>query len=194
MNIWFTADTHFGHANIIKYCNRPFANAKEMDDALIQNWNERVKVNDVVYHVGDFAMSRKESDIANYSRRLHGLKFLVLGNHDPIQHYAGQSDKLGFKRIDWYGEPRVTILGGTVGIILFHYALRVWNKSHHGSWHLYGHSHGSLPDDPNLNSFDIGVDCHQYQPLNVDEIQAIIDAKIKKRGKDHVAIDHHGRR
>ncbi len=62
-------------------------------------------------------------------------------------------------------------------VILFHYALRVWNASHWGSYHLYGHSHGSLPDDPTARSFDIGVDCHEYYPLSYNEVKQIMQQK-----------------
>ena len=62
-------------------------------------------------------------------------------------------------------------------IVLFHYAMRTWNASHWGTYHLYGHSHGSLPDDINSLSFDIGVDCHNYYPLNYAEVKAIMQRK-----------------
>ena len=58
--IFFTADTHFGHANIIKYCHRPFATVEEMDDALVRNWNAVVSPDATVFHLGDFALDSKE--------------------------------------------------------------------------------------------------------------------------------------
>jgi calcineurin-like phosphoesterase family protein len=73
-------------------------------------------------------------------------------------------------------------------ITLCHYALRVFNKSHHGSWHLYGHSHGTLPDDPNSLSFDVGVDCHNYFPISLDQVKKIMSKKTWK------PIDHHGKK
>ena len=54
MKYWFTADTHLGHQNIIKYCNRPFKTLDEMDTAIIRNWNERVDPDDTVLVLGDF--------------------------------------------------------------------------------------------------------------------------------------------
>jgi calcineurin-like phosphoesterase family protein len=65
--------------------------------------------------------------------------------------------------------------------------MRVWNKSHHGAWHLYGHSHGTLPDDPNALSFDCGVDCHNYTPISFEQVEAIMAKKTFK------PIDHHGK-
>jgi len=64
--------------------------------------------------------------------------------------------------------------------------MRVWNKSHHGAWHLYGHSHGTLPDDKNSLSFDVGVDCHNFTPINFEQVSAIMKKKNFK------PIDHHG--
>lgn len=81
MERFITADTHFGHSNIIGYCNRPFSDVKEMDGALIQNWNSVVGKGDVVYHLGDFAMGKKDF-ITNIVSRLNGEIHLIKGNHD----------------------------------------------------------------------------------------------------------------
>lgn len=177
MTTWFTSDTHFGHKNIIKYSNRPFETKEEMDFKMIENWNKRVGRADTVYHLGDFCFAN-EQEGQSILDRLNGKKHLIIGNHDK----AGTRLK-GWESISHYKE--VSIDGQF--IILCHYAMRVWNKSHHGSWMLYGHSHGSLPDDPNALSFDVGVDCHNYQPINMDEIRRIMKKKTWK------PIDHHGR-
>ena len=66
--------------------------------------------------------------------------------------------------------------------------MRVWNKSHYGSWNLYGHSHGSLPDDPHARAIDVGVDCHNFAPVSFDEVKVIMERKLWK------PIDHHGDR
>lgn len=79
---FFTADTHFNHANIIKYCARPFASAQEMNRELVARWNAVVGPRDTVYHLGDFAMG-KESDASAFLRKLNGgKKILIRGNHD----------------------------------------------------------------------------------------------------------------
>src|SRR5690606_36562794 len=54
--VWFTSDHHFGHANIIKFCNRPYADADEMDRALVEKWNDVVGPDDMVFHLGDFTL------------------------------------------------------------------------------------------------------------------------------------------
>ena len=177
MTTYFTSDTHFSHRNIIKYSNRPFGSKEEMDLKLVENWNTRIGQGDTIYHLGDFCLST-EQEGQSILDRLNGKKHLILGNHDKV----GRRLK-GWESISDYKE--VSIDGQF--IILCHYAMRVWNKSHHGSWMLYGHSHGSLPDDPNALSFDIGVDCHEYKPLNMDEIRRIMKKKTFK------PIDHHGK-
>ena len=83
MRTWFTADTHFGHKNIIKYCNRPFKDLKEMNATLIKNWNERVSPNDIVIVLGDFAWEKDYSKIKErYLDKLNGNILIVRGNHD----------------------------------------------------------------------------------------------------------------
>jgi calcineurin-like phosphoesterase family protein len=84
-NVFITADTHFGHANIIRFCDRPFFSVGEMNEALIKNWNDTVKPDDQVFHLGDFAFRRSgisEKEIIEWRRRLNGKISLVLGNHD----------------------------------------------------------------------------------------------------------------
>lgn len=177
--MFFTSDTHFRHTNIIKYSNRPYANVQEMDEALIRNWNDKVGMNDTIYHLGDFTFS---DDAANILRRLNGKKHLILGNHDHnprLEH--------GWESINHYKEVYTHVGGKKKCIILCHYGMRVWNKSHHGAWMLYGHSHGTLPDDPTLLSFDVGVDCWNYRPLHVSEVEQVMNKKTPK------LPDYHGR-
>jgi calcineurin-like phosphoesterase family protein len=115
-NTWFTADFHFGHNNIIRYCNRPFRSVEEMDQTILERLNASVKPNDTLY-------------------------------------------------------------------------LRVWNRSHHGSWHLYGHSHGRLPEPPTLLSMDVGVDTHDFRPWHYDEISGLMTARAKVRSEQNASPD-----
>ena len=173
--IWFTSDTHFGHKNIIKYVPRPFSSVEEMDEALIENWNSRVKESDEVYHLGDVALC-SPSKLKKILNRLNGKIYLIKGNHDDSAEAC--SDR--FEWIKDYYELEVNDPDGYQGkqlLVLFHYAMRVWQASHYGTYHLYGHSHGELPDDPTSLSFDVGVDCHNYAPINYDEIKHIMSKK-----------------
>lgn len=174
MDTFFTSDTHFGHANIIRYCNRPQlqsgdlgpdgkwisrlvadTRAKEMDEFLIANWNSVVKKGDTVYHLGDFAFK----DILGYMSRLNGHIIFTLGNHDKQLKEELPIRDLPHKRI-------VTVNGRK--IVLSHYAMRVWDNSHFNSWHLYGHSHGTLCTSG--KSFDVGVDAQNYTPISFEEV------------------------
>ncbi|MFH1633093.1 MAG: phosphoesterase [Chloroflexota bacterium] len=172
MTIWFTADTHFGHVNIIRYCNRPCASVTEMDDMLIENWNQAVRPDDHIYHLGDFTMGGRDR-AAHYFSCLNGAISIVPGGHDKRWLCKGEYRSKS-------GHP-VTILlplhtlklsipdiAQPQLVVLCHYAMRVWNHSHYGSWHLYGHSHGNLP--PLQNSLDVGVDCWDYYPLSLKRV------------------------
>ncbi len=173
---WFISDTHFGHEAIIKHSSRPFANADEMDDKLEKNWNSVVRPGDTVYHLGDFVMRSRHRTISEYLKRLNGKIILIKGNHDdrPDREYNGFSEVYEGIHEIWLDNK---------AIILCHYAMRTWNKSHYKSWHLYGHSHGSLPDDPALLSFDVGVDCHNYTPISLEQVSAIMQTKIEKQNE-----------
>jgi hypothetical protein len=84
---WFTADTHFGHSNIIRHCTRPFGTVEEMDASLIATWNAVVRKDDDIWHLGDFAYRAAKAP-ADYLRRLNGRKHFVWGNHDTEQSKA----------------------------------------------------------------------------------------------------------
>lgn len=153
---WFTADFHFGHRNIIRYCNRPFANVAEMDEAIIERLNAVVKASDVLYFLGDFCIGSK-SLVLEHRRKIRCKKiFAVPGNHDKEARKLSEDFSWlnNLAEISIHGQP----------IVLCHYAMRVWNRSHHGAWHLYGHSHGNLPAISISLSMDVGVDAHDFRP------------------------------
>jgi calcineurin-like phosphoesterase family protein len=162
-NIFFIADTHWNHSNIIQYCNRPFSNVEEMNKTMIDKWNAKVKTDDIVYHLGDFGFG----DIRSIIKQLNGKIILIVGSHDKN---AVTQCKDMFKGI-YFGfyELRVEDLS----ITLCHYSLRRWPKSHYGTYHLFGHSHNHLP--PFGKSFDIGVDCWNFEPLSLDEVKIQMD-------------------
>lgn len=175
-NIFFTSDHHFGHANIIKFVQRPFADVDEMNAEMIKRWNEKVGKDDTVFHLGDFALM-PSGKVRQLREQLNGKICLITGNHEG----AALSNADCFEWIKDYYELMVEDNDAHKGqrlMVLFHYAMRVWNASHHGSWHLYGHSHGSLPDDATSLSFDIGVDNHDFYPLSYLEVKNIMAKKI----------------
>jgi calcineurin-like phosphoesterase family protein len=185
--IFFTSDLHLGHANVIKYCRRPFKHATEMDEAIIARWNERIPSDGLVYVIGDVALTDTDRSVS-YLQRMNGTKFLIQGNHD----WRSLEDPNYVACFAWvkpFFELRIydsDAPKGVQNITLCHYALRTWNKAHHGSWSLYGHSHGTMPELPNSKSFDVGVDTHGFYPWTYTEVKAKMATKVFR------AVDHHG--
>ena len=179
MNTFFTADHHFGHRNIINHCKRPFGSQEEMDRTMIDNWNNVVAKNDVVFHLGDFCFMVNPW---KYLNELNGLIHLIPGTHDKrtarlIKRESKANDTSRFFVCDpihrW--KPNRPIKD-TQRIVLCHYSMRVWQNSCHGAWHLYGHSHGKL--EGHGLSFDVGVDAQNFTPISIDEVCA----KMKEKG------------
>lgn len=173
MSIWFTSDHHFGHARIIELAKRPFASVEEMDDEMVRRWNTVVRPGDTVYHLGDFAFD----DHNKYLPRLAGQKRLILGNHD---HSNRVKKAKGWATID--SLLHITMPDKTP-VVLCHYAMRVWSRSHHGAIHLYGHSHGSLKGDNQC--LDVGVDCWAFAPVSFEEISMRLIDQIPRSEPDH---------
>ena len=159
--IFFTADTHFGHKNILLHCKRPFKDVEQMDRTLIRNWNDLVSVNDVVYHLGDFAWKNMKA----YRSQLFGEIHLIKGSHDKDK---GCLEKC-FASVSDIKE--ITIEKDLV--VLCHYAMRTWRASHYNSIQLYAHSHGRLK--PEGKQWDVGVDNNNFRPISWEEVKRIMD-------------------
>ena len=189
-NTHFTSDIHFQHRKIIEYSNRPFSSVEEMDEALIQNWNRVVKPDDYCFSLGDFAFA-KIGRIKEILSRLNGHKHLINGNHcETIK--ENRRELLDCQLVDSISDYKEIKIAGQF-IVLFHYSTRVWNKSHRGSWALWGHSHGSL--SPHGKSVDVGVDApfvlngeRPYRPLSYLEIKKFMDKQVPED------VDHHRNR
>jgi len=130
---WLTSDTHFFHANIIKYCNRPFKDAIEMNEELVKRWNSVVKPNDIVHHLGDFCFGKKEN-VLEILPKLNGKIDIVLGNHD--HHKIDFYYKAGFHRV--YDKPIVL----RNFFILSHAPLE-WISNDGPYANFFGHVHDS---------------------------------------------------
>jgi calcineurin-like phosphoesterase family protein len=189
--IFFTADTHWGHDNILIHDERPFASIEEHDAELIRRWNEVVAKGDRVYHLGDFCW-RKPARWLEILDQLNGQKYLIRGNHDG----SGLNSEVESRFIwvkDLYllkikGDPdreRLQPKLDKMYIHLCHYSMRVWWQSGRGSWHLYGHSHGSLPEEHNSFSFDVGASCHGYRPISLDRVKELMAKKPRWEAKHH---------
>jgi calcineurin-like phosphoesterase family protein len=166
--IWFTADLHFGHKNIINLCNRPFKDLKDMHSQLINNWNNCVSSSDVVYVLGDMAFTYRKEEVTELLYQLNGTMFLITGNHET----KAVMNSKRWAKVTPYHEIKVD-RGGEhkQRICMFHYAQRVWNQMNRGAWQLHGHSHGQLPSDTG-KTVDVGVDVWDYAPVSIDTLGA----------------------
>lgn len=185
MNIFFTADLHLAHKNIIQHCKRPFESLAEHDETLIRNWNSLVGEGDRVYVLGDISLGNLRDSIQKI-QQLRGEKVLIEGNHDekPLEH--PEFRKL-FTRVERLLTIKVPFQGGSQAITLCHYAMEVWPHSHYGTWHLHGHSHGSLPESPHMRRLDVGVDVWNFRPIKIENIA------IRMARKEFRPVDGHGR-
>lgn len=185
---WFSADLHLGHTKIIEYSKRPFSSIEEHDETLIANWNHVVRPQDNAYILGDISF-HKPKKTAWLLSRLNGNKHAVWGNHD----WRNREDEEVLRQFIWakdLAEIKVSDPAGYKGaqrIVLCHFPLLVWNKSHHGSYSLHGHSHGYLKADPHSLRMDVGVDPNGYTPVSYTKI------KEEMATKNWKPIDHHGR-
>ncbi len=212
-NLWFTADTHFGHKKIPLYTKRYFCLSEEekrnldsiwseggpnsirwhkwepswesiarMDDYLINKINEYVKEDDILWHLGDFCFAPKGrmQEYAQKNIRRINCKniFLCWGNHDNKK--ISKFFKECHERFELKYKNKLMILS--------HYAQFIWNKSHNGSWMLYGHSHSTAENwlnekMPNRFSMDVGLDniykiLGEYRPISFEEINFIFSKRI----------------
>lgn len=166
--IYFTADTHFGHANILKLCDRPFDHIQEMNESLIAKWNSRVNGNDTVYIVGDLFF--RCNDAEAILKHLRGKKRLIVGNHEGSWLGKVNASKY-FASVDNFLE----ISDGQHALTLCHYPLLTWNHAKK-SYMIHGHIHIDTSSDywPLLRVrervLNAGTDINSFQPVTFDEL------------------------
>ncbi len=221
---FFTSDTHMGHGNIIKYSNRPFWNEEEgkifeqngnswngvshkisyesiakMDSVLIDSINRVVGEDDVLWHLGDFALPGKydyfEKCQAYRDRIICKNVFMILGNHDQQCIERLFSRTYGYISRDERVYSTVIKEFNSYRIAMSHFAPAIWDKSHRGVMFLYGHSHSSAEEWldkalPGRRAFDVGVDnayklLGEYRPFSLEEVVSIL------KNRNGCEIDHH---
>lgn len=163
MTVWFSSDTHFSHTNAALKFRSGFSSVEEMDNLIISNWNSLVAPTDIVYHLGDFCWSGKYGE---YASQLNGRKHLILGNHDDRNEAIKCGEFLSVQDV------KTATMPDNRKIFMSHYSHRVWNKSHHNSWMLFGHEHGRLA--PYGKSFDVGMDAHNFKPISYEQVCSIM--------------------
>jgi len=183
MMIYFTSDTHFGHSNVIKYCNRPFDNSAHMEQELIFRWNRNVSPNDTVYHLGDFAFC-KPYVAKDIIYKLNGGIKLIPGNHDSRQ-FLGVLYEIPADKIEVLSRYEELNYNGRK-FVLCHYPIESWANMSHGSIHLHGHSHGKSRSQP--GRYDVGVDAKETggAPVSIDVVLEWYASAGKVSRPEHV--------
>ena len=172
---FFTADQHYGHANIIRFCDRPFSSVEEMDRELIRRHNEVVGPDDTVIHAGDFAYRNTRAPRATSRSSTATTSWSAAA--------AGWLDVTAREilELEIEGQP----------LVVCHYAMRTWPRSHYGSWQLHGHSHGSL--EPQGKQWDVGVDQNDFTPVSFTQLKEIMAGRPDNAGLVTGGSDGQGR-
>ena len=173
-NIFFTSDTHFCHANIIKLCGRPFKDVMEMNETLIDNWNKTVGPNDIVYHLGDFCFAGSaawHSLLGQLNGRIH----LIIGNHDE------KNLRQGYENLFESIVPQARLFIEGYNVYLNHYPFMCYPGYKPYTIQLFGHIHSSHNKFDGLDAsiakkslqpsqYDVGVDWNNFTPVSWREV------------------------
>jgi calcineurin-like phosphoesterase family protein len=171
MRVFFTSDTHFGHGLVLSpdATNRPWDTVEDMDQALIERWNESVGPKDHVYHLGDFAFHKRERT-REILFELNGTLHMLAGNHDSPNAEPFQQRCRWVKRYHEFSLGAYDSSLRKHKLVLCHFPFESWNKNHYGSFHAHGHCHGTLRQVP--NRIDVGVDAlnNGYRPIELNDL------------------------
>src|ERR1035437_7015608 len=188
--IYFTSDNHFWHANVIRFCSRPFSSVEEMNEVMIKNWNDIVKPEDTIYCLGDFSLAARP--VEDYTKRLMGTKYLVPGNHDFCHSYNKKSRSTEnmakwvakYEEWGWKVLPEQTTLDipGVAIVNMCHHPYTLtgigddkyekWRPKDDGRWLLCGHIHEKWKVVGKM--INVGVDQWDFKPVSIEEIKKII--------------------
>jgi len=178
-NIWVVSDTHFNHVNILRFKDsktgdliRPkFDDVKNMNEVMIQRWNEVVRPGDKVYHLGDVFFGDKEQFKVMWPR-LMGSKRLVVGNHDDIKFLSSGAFFQKVHSCRLFKDQR---------ILMSHRPLHesgLWVGGAPGEGTSLMNVHGHIHQNPSPKGpyYNVSVENTEYRPIHLDEL-----AKIAKR-------------
>jgi len=169
-NIWIVSDTHFGHANILKFVDKDgslirgarFSSLEEMDEHLVDQWNSVVKDGDKVYHLGDVYFGQGHRVL----HRLKGQKRLILGNHDN-----GKDQNL----IQHFGRIQVWRMFPEHNMLFTHVPVHPNSLEYQVKWNIHGHLHQHLVDDTRY--YNVSVEQINYTPIHIEDIKAQMQAR-----------------
>jgi calcineurin-like phosphoesterase family protein len=196
-NIFFISDLHIGHSNVIKFDERPFKDINEMHSELIERWNSVVGEDDIVFNLGDLFYKTDLKTAKWFVSQLNGKIYHIMGNHDKM------GDMVALNRFEKIFGDSTGLGGATIqvqdsdsnrgyqDIVMCHYPILSWNKSHHSSWHLHGHTHHSLSKNPDMKWFyerkvlDMGCNGWDYTPVSYLQVKEIMKEREIK------SVDHH---
>lgn len=168
---YFSSDYHWGHTNVLEYDKRPFETIEDHDNYIMECHNKIVRPTDHFWFLGDLFLGKDINDAELMLRDMNGIKHFIKGNHD-------HSDTIDlYKAVGIYHGEQVTIVIDGQKIILNHCKMYVWPNSHHGSWNVHGHSHGTLDKVPWGKSIDVCIHTRSYYPLSFAEIGSIMSLK-----------------
>ena len=179
---FFTSDTHFNHANIIKFCNRPFKDVEQMNEVMIANWNSVIGKDDTVFHLGDFCLGGA-AEWAKILERLNGKIYLIMGNHDL------KNIRQGFISRFEHVAMQMHIEVGKQRIYLCHYPFLCFEGSYKDVWQLFGHVHTRKNNTGNdaerlqflyPTQYDVGVDNNGFAPVSFGLVKRIIDKQVEQ--------------
>ena len=178
--VYFTADTHFNHANIIKFCDRPFNDVEQMNETLINNWNGIVSKDDTVFHLGDFCLGGA-AEWTKLLDRLNGKIYLILGNHDL------KNIRQGFIQLFEHVSMQMFITVDKQKMYLSHYPFLCFEGGYKEVWQLFGHVH-TRKNNTGIDAerlqylyptqYDVGVDNNDFKPVSFEEVKSIIDRQV----------------
>lgn len=179
-NKFYISDCHFGHENVIGFDKRPFNDVEEMDQCMMEYWNQCVQKEDEVYILGDFQYRSSKGPVW-YLQRLKGKKYLIIGNHDQkTLKYPGALDY--FESV----EKMMHVEDNGRQLCLCHFPICEWNGYYRDSYHLYGHIHARLADTCLImrnrkNAYNAAACINNYKPSTLEEIMANNQRFVEER-------------
>lgn len=179
-NIWFTADTHFHHANILNFCpnTRKGPTIEDHDRILIDNWKSQVGPEDIVFHLGDVGFGQT-SHLQTIFEHLPGKINLVKGNHD-----SKLLNNLYLKNKFHSVQNELTIYIDGQMVVLYHYPIAEHNQTHRGSFHFYGHVHGKKLCLSGRTA-DVGIDSRPDGDMKLWSWAELLENMLLKPFGDH---------